>query len=466
MIERWNRRRVIRNLGCAGLGTAAGCIGVNAVAPLICPERTVFDRNQSFWSQQLPPVNPPLASDLDVDVAIIGGGFTGLSTAYYLVRAVRGVRVAVLEAARCGNGASGRNGAMVLNLKVPGEAHLTRRLYELTLDNIARLGQLSLDLGIDCDLEQQGALTVMREEEALHAAQAEFAELTRSGVPLQMWGRAQTATAIGTSAYVAAICDPGAGQLHPGKLVRLWKAAAEAGGARIYENSPVMRIEAGRTHRLTTGQGCSVRAAHLVLASNAYTSKLGHLRRAVVPIANYVGITPALDAKRLAALGWTSRVPFNDSRREVYYAGCTREGRVHFGGGPVDYQFNNGMRPPGDAAARFRKLHREFARVFPALADVPFETTWYGFVDVSLDEQPAVGRLGSFDNIHYGLGYSGEGVNLTSVFGRIIADLVAGRAAAWKWFPFLDRLPPYLPNEPFRWLAVEADLAWTRWSEG
>ena len=100
------------------------------------------------------------------------------------------------------------------------------------------------------------------------------------------------------------------------------------------------------------------------------------------------------------------------------------------------------------------------------MASVPFEIQWSGIVDVSLDQNPAVGQMGRWNNILYGIGYSGEGVNLTSVFGRIIADLAAGKAENWKWFPFLNRQPPYIPNEPLRWLAVEADLAYTRLTGG
>ena len=174
MTESWNRRRLLCQFGYAGLGTAAGAVGVNAVAPLICPERVSFDRNQSYWSLQLPPPDPPLASDLDVDVAVIGGGFTGLSAAWYLMRAAPGARVAVLEATRCGNGASGRNGAMVLNLQLPREAQLARRLYDLTVDNIARLKALADAFGIDCELERRGALTVMRSADDLRAAQPEL----------------------------------------------------------------------------------------------------------------------------------------------------------------------------------------------------------------------------------------------------------------------------------------------------
>ena len=142
----------------------------------------------------------------------------------------------------------------------------------------------------------------------------------------------------------------------------------------------------------------------------------------------------------------------------MFYAGRTRDNRIHFGGGPVDYQFNNGLAEPRAIAQRYAGVHREFARRFPTLADVPFEACWNGLVDMSLDSTPAVGRLGRHRNVYYGVGFSGHGVNLTSVFGRATADLVAGDAAAWSWLPFLDRLPPYVPNEPYRWLGIETAL--------
>ncbi len=107
---------------------------------------------------------------------------------------------------------------------------------------------------------------------------------------------------------------------------------------------------------------------------------------------------------------------------------------------------------------RYAGVHREFSRHFPSLAEVPFEACWIGLVDMSLDASPSVGQIGHRRNVYYGIGFSGHGVNLTSVFGRILADLVAGKRDAWTWLPYLDRLPPYVPNEPFRWLGVEAAL--------
>ncbi len=458
-----DRRQVLKTMGLAGAGGIAGAAAVNALAPTLLPEETVFEPNHSYWSLVLPPKNPPLMSHLEADVVVIGGGFTGLSAAYYLTESLPTKKVALLEATRCGNGASGRNGAMVLNLKhTEGEPEINRRMYQLTVDNVETLRKLSEAAGMDCELDQHGALTVMNSANQASQAQTDLRVAHAHGLPLEYWDKIQTAAAIGTPVYAGAVFDPGAGQVHPGKLLCLWKSLAEKGGVHIFEDTPVTAIREGALHSITTRDGFTVRAPLLVLATNAYTSKLGLLRAAVAPIFNYIGITPKLEPEQLRELNWKIPIPFNDNRQEVYYAGFTRDGRVHFGGGPVDYGFNNALRTPTNAAQRHAKLHREFGRVFPLLANVPFESQRSGIVDVSLDQNPAVGRMGRWNNILYGIGYSGEGVNLTSVFGRIIADLAAGKAEHWQWFPFLNRRPPYIPNEPFRWLAVEADLAYSR----
>jgi gamma-glutamylputrescine oxidase len=202
-----------------------------------------------------------------------------------------------------------------------------------------------------------------------------------------------------------------------------------------------------------------------VLAANAFTSKLGYLRQVVTPVFDYLGITPVLSEQQLAALGWKSRLPFNDTHTETYYLGMTPDNRIHIGGGPVDYSFNNGVRDRPDAPARYAGIYRELLRLYPALAGVPFATTWGGSVDVSLDQAPTVGQMGKYKNVFYALGFSGHGVNLTSVFGRIIADLIAGRGDEWRWLPFLNHLPLYTPNEPFRWLGVHLSLEYYRSTE-
>jgi glycine/D-amino acid oxidase-like deaminating enzyme len=244
------------------------------------------------------------------------------------------------------------------------------------------------------------------------------------------------------------------------KLVGMWKAAAEAAGAEIYENTVVASIEEDPEHLVHTTGGLTVKAKSLVLATNAFTSRLGYFRNSIVPVHEYVAMTPPLSEQQLGEIGWQRRAPFNDSRTEVVYLGLTRDNRMHIGGGRPSYFFNNGPGDPGDAAPHYAQLRRELVRLYPKLEGIEFEATWSGVVDWSLDGAPSVGRTGRHNNIFYGLGYSGHGVNLTSVFGRIIADLEAGLEEAWKAYPFLNASLDYIPNEPFRWLGTQSGLAW------
>ncbi len=446
-------------------GIAAGAVGVNLLAPVVMPETPWFGTNDGFWARALPTAGAPVTSDLDADVVIVGGGFLGLSAAYYLRRRLPKARVVLLEAVRCGNGASGRNGGMVLTMtenrymEPSREPAVDQRLYALTAANIKAMQALAHSVGIDPELEQNGALHVFDQPE-LFAEKQTYAKMARDqGLPIEFWEADRVAATIGARGYAGALFDPSGGQVHPGKLVAVWHAAALCEGAEIYDATPVIRIETGRINRIYTSAGHVVRAPTLVLATNAYSSKLGFLRQAVAPIFDNVCITPPLDDARFAQAGWKALIPFDDSRTEVFYAARTRDNRIHFGGGPVDYEFNNGLRPPSNMLQRYAGVHREFARRFPALADVPFESCWCGAVDMSLDSSPAVGRMGAHGNIYYGIGFSGHGVNLTSVFGRIIGDLIAGDRDTWSWLPFLDRLPPYVPNEPFRWMGVQSTLA-------
>jgi len=465
---RLTRRELVKRAGLATAGVVTGGVAINELAPIVAPERLHVDVNDSYWSRALPPANPPLRASINADVVIIGGGLTGLSTACYLRQLLPGKHVVLLEARRCGNGASARNGAMLLPstadryLQVSANPALDRRLHELTVENIATLRTLQATVGMDAEIETPGAVHVLRSAGDARNAAADAARLTDSGIPVEHWSREQTAAAIGTDAYAGALFVPAAGQLHPGKLVALWKQAAQVAGAAIYEQTLVTHVAEGATHALTTASGNTVRAPVLVLATNAYSSGLGYLRRAAATVWDYVAITPPLTATQLTELAWKSRAPFDDDHTEVYYLGLTPDNRVHIGGGPVDYVFNGGTPAPGRSVERHRRLHAALVRLYPSLADVAFETGWAGAVDVSLDSSPAVGRMGRSGNVYYAIGYSGQGVNLTSVFGRVLAELIAGQEERWRWLPFLNRLPPYLPNEPFRWLGIRAECAVVR----
>jgi glycine/D-amino acid oxidase-like deaminating enzyme len=454
-------------LGAAGIG---GSLGINAIAPSLLREKPVFEENRSFWATALPPQNPSLDRDLVTNVAIIGGGFLGLSAAYYLRKTWPEREVVVLEAKRCGNGASGRNGAMLLTMTDDrfmtwsGEPELDKRIYELTVDNIRRLGNLSASAGVDAEIEQNGALQVCNTKQDLEAGRDYIEKMRTHGLPLEFWNDEKVAEAVGTTVYHGGLFDPNSGQLHPGKLVNLFKVVAQRQGAKIHESTTITNIDEGETLRLTTEDGKTVEAKAVVLATNAYTAKLGYLRRAVAPLFDYVGITAPLGTTELAATGWRRRIPFNDSRTEVFYLGLTKDNRIHIGGGPADYEFNNGLENPQGAARRYDQLLRELTRIYPSLAGAPLEICWSGAVDMSLDRTAAVGRMGKHGNVYYGLGFSGHGLNLTSVFGRILADLIGERDGQWDWFPYLNHMPLYMPNEPFRWLGVQAALEYYKLS--
>jgi gamma-glutamylputrescine oxidase len=471
MYELSSRRRFLKQAAIAGGGALLGTVSLNQISPRIWREPSVFAPNRSYWARTQRPQNPPLTADIAADVAVLGGGFTGLSAAYYIRSISPHKRVVVLEAKGCGNGASGRNGAMVLTttedryLTFRSVPAIDKKIYDLTTENIRTLSKLSVSTGIDCELETNGVLPCWVPPTTSKRRRPYVQQARSLGMPVEFWDKQRLVDAIGTEVYEAAFFDPNGGQIHPMKLVNVFKAAAENAGVEIYENTTVASIEEGQENLLHTSTGHSIKAKSLVLATNAFTSRLGFFRNSIVPVHEYVAVTQPFSKQQMAEIGWRMRVPFNDSRTEVFYLGLTQDSRIHIGGGSPGYFFNGGVGDPSDAASHFAQLQRELVRIYPSLSGVKFEAGWDGVVDWSLDESPSVGCTGRNKNIFYGLGYSGHGVNLTSVFGRIIADLEAGREQPWKQFPFLNARLDYVPNEPFRWLGAKTGLAWYRLTE-
>jgi glycine/D-amino acid oxidase-like deaminating enzyme len=454
----------LRGLGVA-CGLSGGALSLDALFPRMVPPAIDVDVNESAWAPGLPAPLEPLDRSIEADVVVIGGGFTGLSAATYLRGNLPGRHVVLLEARRCGNGASGRNGAMLLPttddrfLRVGPDPPMDRRLHELTVANFTTLQELCERTGIDARIEMTGAATVFRSQDEAFEFAPMAARLRDAGIAVEVWDRERTFAELGTQAYAGAAYLPQAGQLHPGRLVAAWRRAALLAGVAIYEQSPVVHIEEGPVHQVVTAKGHVVRSPVLVLATNAYTAQLGRLQRAALPVWDYLGVTPRLSDSQLADLGWHGRAPYSDTVTELYYAGLSSDGRVRLGGGPVDYGFNGTRPDAATQAARHAALQAELWRLYPSLQGVEFETSWGGWVDMSLDQSPAVGRTGAHANVYYAIGFSGHGVNLSSVFGRVIADLVAGKEEVWRWLPYLDRLPPPLPNEPLRWLGLHGALA-------
>ena len=338
-----------------------------------------------------------------MDVAIIGGGYTGLSTAWHLAQAAPGLKIAVLEALQVGHGASGRHGGMVLTQPGPESFEIAHDLethkltYDLTVESMRSLQRLVESTGVDADLRLDGFVHTFLDEEDRPYYEEYVDQVQQAGMPLELWDEDETAAALGTEIYAGGVFDPNGGSVHAMKLVKALKSAVEAAGVRIFGDSPVLDVEEGQPVRLRVGKaGRTVLADALVLATNAYTSTLGYFKYQVMPVHAQVGVTPPLTAQQLDSMGWESRLPFFDSRNALFHLVLTPDNRIVIGGGSAEYFFGNNLHYRGDLAAIGAMMLKELVRMYPALEGIQFEDVWNGLLGMSFDGTPSVGVGGKY----------------------------------------------------------------------
>jgi gamma-glutamylputrescine oxidase len=404
-----------------------------------------------------PARRPPLRGRTEADACVVGAGLFGLSAALEL--AARGRSVVVLEAAHVGWGASGRNGGQVIRgynrsmaeLEARLGASHARALWDLAEEGRRMVGERVAEHAIDCALTPGFLYAGLRPR---HRAEAEaFAEeCARYGAAgVRALDADGVRAMVRTRRYTSGAFDPGGAHLDPLAYVRGLARAAEAAGVRVFEDSRAVRLAAeGGIHVAETRSG-SVRAGALVLAGNALLGRLEpRLDRMILPVTTGMVATARLGAERAEAL-IPSGAAVSDMNLVLDYFRLSPDGRLLFGGG-VTYA---GLETPGLAAS----LRKRMLRVFPDLADVAVEHAWWGRIDISLDRMPQVGRLD--DGVLYAQGFSGHGLALTQIAGRVVAEAVAGDG---------ERLDVFarLPRRPFpggRWLrrpALVAGMAWAR----
>jgi len=445
-------------------GAAAGTIIAAEVAtPLIFPEKLEFDENASLWVPAQPQKNPPLAEDIEVDVAIIGGGYTGLSSAYHILERQPESSVAVFEARGVGHGASGRNGGMILPLTtneymmVCSDDNTHRRIYDLTVKNIEDLEEIIKAQNSDVELHRNGAVLGIARESQVEKLKEYVQQAQALGRPIEFWDQARTKSEIGIEVYFGSVFEPNAAEMDPMKLVSALKEAAESAGAQIYEDSPVFEIRDGENIRLTVGkQNHSVTAKAIVLATNGYTSKLGFFKNSALAIHTPMAATPILPDSTFEEIGWKNRAGIFDTYTLLYHLSRTHDNRILIGSGYVNYFFNNGLIDHDDPAMLAAHLQKELGRLYPKLAGMDFEHFWSGVLGFSLDFNESVGVMGAHRNIYYGLCYAGHGVNLSTLFGKVIADIYVGEESQWEGLPFLNHRYIPLPPEPLKWVGVQA----------
>lgn len=405
-----------------------------------------------------PALLPPLQGGAETQVAIVGAGFAGLSTALHL--AERGVAVTVLEAGALGDGASGRCGGHLLYGGRLAEAELLRHCGEAAGRRLHAFGAGAADaafalierLGLRCDAVRLGSIYAADSEAGLAEARHKFKALQAAGVPARWLDRDAVAQAIGSTVYLGGYLNPQAGGVQPLSLVRELARAAEAAGARIHLGTPALALAPqGQGWRLRTPGG-RLDARRVLLATNGQGSPIWPaLRRTVLPVWSYQAATPPLPA---AAGVLPGRPVVSDTRRLLNYFRRDAAGRLVMGGkGPL-------MGPRGPASYGWQR--QTVARLFPALADAPLEFCWGGRVSVTLHRRPRLFALDDRHGVLASVACNGKGVAWNLALGPVLADALSGMP--------IDALPlpppepaRAIPLHALRPLYAAAGTAWLRW---
>ena len=380
------------------------------------------------------PIRAPLQGSVTADVVVLGGGIAGCSTALHLAQ--RGYRVAVLEARFVGYGASGRSGGQTIFGLAAGQQAIAaqvgkenaRRLFDLSVEALDLTQSLIRDHAIDCDYHPNHihAAIKPRHVDELEQWADELHQQYGYSSP-RMLDRAALAGHLRSDRYLAGLIDPRSGHLHPLKFTQGVARAAEAAGAVIHENSEVLRYEDGPQVRVHTAQG-TVTAPHLVLCGNAYIGRVApKLARRILGVGTYIIATEPLGEERVRAL-LPSNAAVADINWILDYFRRSDDHRMLFGG-RVSYSSVQ----PLQLAESMRK---RMVRVFPSLADAKVGYAWGGYLDITMSRAPDFGRLAP--NVFYLQGFSGHGVTLTGLAGKLVAEAVAGTA---ERFDVFTRIP-------------------------
>jgi glycine/D-amino acid oxidase-like deaminating enzyme len=414
-----------------------------------------------FWLDRPRPADAPaLDGTTDADLAIVGGGFTGLWAAVLAKREQPGRDVVLLEAETAGWGASGRNGGFVdasLTHGIPnGASRFAAELDALEALGRENLGELKADLErhrIDAAWEEHGLLSVATQPHELAGLEEEAALLRRFGWDAETLDRDAVRAEVASPTYLGAVHQrTGVGLVDPGALALGLRKAASGLGVRIHERTPVTGAAPGA---LTTPHG-SVRARRILLATGAYPPLTRAIRRLVAPVYDYVLVTEPLTAAQRSELRWERLQGIADRGNRFHYYRLTPDGRVLFGGYEALYHFGNGVRPALDTHPKtFALLHEHLLATFPPLEGIGITHAWGGPIDTCSRFCVTFGRaLGG--TAVYAVGYTGLGVAASRFGARTALDLLDGADTPRTRTKLVRSRPLPFPPEPARWAVIEA----------
>lgn len=437
-------------------------------------------RQVSFWLDDLAAsgtddLRPraPLTASARFDVCLIGGGLTALWTAYSLVKADPGLRIAVLERDIAGFGASGRNGGWCSALFPRSASSLEREhghdaamaMRRAMVDTVGEIGRVTELEGIECDFVQGGTLVFARSEPQRELARAEVDEGRRFGVDrLEYWDERTIASRFGVPGSgarpPAAMFDPSCARVHPGKLVRGLARVVESLGVAIFERTEVIDWAAGRVRfrALDGGGEGTVAARHVIVATEGYGARLPRVRRRILPLYSLMIATEPLPEATWDQIGLEHGQTFSDYRHLLVYGQRTADNRFAFGGRGARYHWGSAVDPAFERVDEvFGHLHEALREFFPAIGDARVTHRWGGPLGVARDWHPTA-SYNPRTGVGLAGGYVGDGLSTTNLAGRTLADLVLGRDTELTHLPWVNHRSPLWEPEPLRYVGANLGI--------
>ena len=415
-----------------------------------------------FWMETLPDTSPveSLQGSQKCDIAIIGGGFTGLSAAYNARKLIPGADVRVVEANICGSGSSGRNAGFSSPLFGMGKAMTAMRFgkenamaaHQYMLDAVDYLERLIKEQSIECDYERPGSILVASSRAMIKRIEKELSIAESWGLDgVELWDKVKLAKEFKTDFYMRGVFEDHCAVLNPARLARGLMRIAQEAGSIVYEKSPVIRIEeVTNGYRVKTPDG-ELYSERIVFATNAYSVLFPDLSVKQTPIFQYIVLSEPLTDKQLESIGWQSRVGLEDACNALHYYRLTADNRILMGGGDIVPGFGKKFSYDSNRKV-FAHLKKYVTRIYPQLKGLKFSHQWGGPVSIALDQAPVIGYTGRNNRAIYSLGLMGHGVSMAPYNGQCIAELLANQTTKRTEMFFVGRKttpwPPHIIRYP------------------
>lgn len=432
-------------------------------------QKKEYFKNKSYWmtTRDYEP-SISLTGTIHVDTAIIGGGFTGLSTAYHLKKDEPSMKIALVESQVVGFGASGRNGGFSMTLfgmtlsmtslrfgkeKTKEANHYMERAVDTTRGLIE-------SEKLDADYEHTGFLRVATSEKYKKRIQHEIELAHKMGFGDIEWiEKDELLEEVNSPIYMGAWKEARCGILNPAKLSWSWSEKLRSMGVNIYENSPVLELSKNKSKiHLKTPNG-EIFANKAVFATNAWSHFFPQLKSKQIPVWTHIVLTEPLKRQHFKEIKWHNRQGIEDARNLVHYYRLTADNRIVMGGRDISLNFKGWDMDHDQNETTFAGLKKDVAEIFPILKDIQFTHQWGGPVSIPVDLAPAIGYAGD-KRVVYSLGHVGHGVSMTHLNGRTLADMLLEKKTDLTDVFFVNRTTLPWPPQPLRQIAAKSILGY------